>query len=233
MDRLSALDTSFLTNESSSAHMHVGGDPGLRGASAGVRGPPRARLRPACTWSPASARSWPIRRWRPGVRSGSTTRRSTSSTTSATRRSPPGLRGAAAEHRVEDLLPAARPDEAALGALADPGPDAQAVRARVEDAPRPGRRHLRRRHRDGAVRRQARPGADPARPRVGPGAAAVVGAPGRQGRRGPGPAARAARPPAGACDRTTSQRPRAGGGDGRGGRRGRVDVRRPGARAYP
>jgi hypothetical protein len=25
MDRLSAIDTSFLTNESSSAHMHVGG----------------------------------------------------------------------------------------------------------------------------------------------------------------------------------------------------------------
>ena len=63
-------------------HLH------LRGPAAELRGPARARRARACTWCRASARSSPTRRPRPGGRSGSTTRPSTSSTTCATRRCP-------------------------------------------------------------------------------------------------------------------------------------------------
>ena len=78
---------SFLTNESSASHMHVG-------AVAIFEGPPPTT--PTCStmsargfiWCPASARSWPFPRRRPDARSGSTTPPSTSPTTSATRRCP-------------------------------------------------------------------------------------------------------------------------------------------------
>ena len=88
LDRLTSIDASFLTNESSDSHMHVGAvlifegpppdyddflehvrEPPAPGAAL----PPEARL-------PAGRR--------PGGRSGSTTRTSTSPTTCATRRCP-------------------------------------------------------------------------------------------------------------------------------------------------
>ena len=72
LDRLTSIDVSFLTNESSSSHMHVGGDHDLRGPAAQLRGPPRPRRRAGFASSRASARSSPIRRRRPAGRSGST-----------------------------------------------------------------------------------------------------------------------------------------------------------------
>ena len=66
------------------------------------------------------------------------------------------------------LLPAARPLQAAVGDVAGPGPRGQPLRADQQDAPRARRRRLRRRPRDGAVRRE--PGARRAdAARCGPG----------------------------------------------------------------
>ena len=87
---------------------------------------------------------------------------------------------------------AARPHQAALGAVDGPGPDAQAVRVRDQDPPRARRRRLRRRHRDRALRRQAGARAGPARRRLGAEPRAVGGAARCQGRRGPWPGARSA-----------------------------------------
>ena len=85
MDRLTAIDASFLTNESPTSHMHIG-------AVTIFEGPPpsyedcSSTSSAACTSSRATGRSSPSRRSRPAGRSGSTTRSSTSTTTSATRR---------------------------------------------------------------------------------------------------------------------------------------------------
>ncbi len=82
LDRLTAIDASFLTNESSDSHMHVGAILIFEG-----RRPATSTWSSTCAgasaWCPASARSWSCRRWRPGGRSGSTTSTSTSPTTSA------------------------------------------------------------------------------------------------------------------------------------------------------
>ena len=64
--------------------------------------------------------------------------------------------------------PAARPHEAALGAVDGPGADPQALRARHQDPPRARRRRLRGRHRDRPVRRQAGARARRARARLDP-----------------------------------------------------------------
>ncbi len=87
MDRLSAIDPSFLTNESSSAHMHVGGVMIFEGPPPATRTCSSISAR-AFTWSRAFARSSRIRRSRRADRSGSTTPPSTSSTTCVTRRCP-------------------------------------------------------------------------------------------------------------------------------------------------
>ena len=52
----------------------------------------------------------------------------------------PGLRGAAAQPRGADLLPAARPQQAALGAVAGRGPRGRPLLGRRQEPPRPGRR---------------------------------------------------------------------------------------------
>ena len=78
-------------------------------------------------------------------------------------------RAAAAGHRASscassparDLLPAARPLEAALGDLARPGPRGRPLRADLEDPPRARRRRLGRRHRDRPVRPVAGARAEP------------------------------------------------------------------------
>ena len=76
---------------------------------------------------------------------------------------PPGarLRAAASGVGGADLLPAARPLEAALGALADRGPEGRPLRDRGQDPSRDGRRRLRRRHHHGPLRH--REGPDPTR----------------------------------------------------------------------
>ena len=66
-----------------------------------------------------------------------------------------GLRGAAAQPRGADLLPAARPLEAALGAVAGRGPRRRPLRDRRQEPPRAGRRRLRRRHHHGPLRPRA------------------------------------------------------------------------------
>ena len=65
LDRLTAVDASFLTNETSASHMHVGAILIFEGP------PPRyvdlvEHVRGRLTWCRASARSWSCRRWRPG-----------------------------------------------------------------------------------------------------------------------------------------------------------------------
>ena len=205
----------------------------LRGAAAQLRGPARARPSRASTWCRASARSSPTRRCRPGgpfwvddpafnleyhVRHSALP--------------VAGLGGAAAQHGGAGLLPAARPHEAALGAVAGPGPDPEALRARHQDPPRARRRRLGGRHRDRAVRRQAgaRAGASPTTsgsPAPEPSARAAAG----QGRRGAGRArrsalARRARARGRAPARTRCRQVARG---GRGARRGRLELRQPGA----
>ena len=153
LDRLTAIDASFLAQEGATSHMHIG-------ALLIFEGPPpayddfaRPHPRRACTWSRATARSSRSRRSRPGGRCGSTTRASTSSTTSATPRCPtPGSEEQLLLPRGADLLPAARPLQAAVGDVARPGPRGQPLRADLQDAPRAGRRRLGRRPRDRPVR---------------------------------------------------------------------------------
>ena len=85
-----------------------------------------------------------------------------------------GLRGAAAQHRRPRLLAAARPLQAALGAVAGAGAGAQPLRADHQDPPRAGRRRLRRRHRHRPLRPQAGARAGRARRRLGAAARAVL-----------------------------------------------------------
>ena len=74
----------------------------------------------------------------------------------------PGDLGAAAEPDRADLLPAARPLQAAVGDVADRGPRGRPLRADHQDPPLADRRHRGRGPRDGAVRPLAGPAADPA-----------------------------------------------------------------------
>ena len=66
-----------------------------------------------------------------------------------------GRRGAAETARRARLLAAARPLQAALGAVAGAGPGARPLRDPDQDPPRDGRRHLRRRHRHRPLRPRA------------------------------------------------------------------------------
>ena len=86
LDRLTAIDASFLHQEGPTSHMHVGA---ADDRSRGRRRPsPRCwtRCAGACTSCRATARSSRCRRPGPAGRCGSTTRASTSSTTCATPR---------------------------------------------------------------------------------------------------------------------------------------------------
>ena len=147
------------------AHAHRGGDD-LRGTAAVARGPARPHRVAAAPRAalPAEARSIRGSRW--AGRCGSTTRASTSTTTCAT----PRCRARAAWSSCacstgRDLLPAARPLEAAVGAVARAGPRGQPLRADQQDAPLPGGRRLRawtsRRCCSTRRRRRRRSGAEP------------------------------------------------------------------------
>ena len=122
LDRLTALDASFLTNETSAQPHARRRDPDLRGPAADATSTWSSTCEGGCTWCRASARSSSSRRWRPAGRSGSTTPTSTSPTTSAT----PRCRAPGGEEQLKRLagarlLPAARPLQAALGDVAGPG----------------------------------------------------------------------------------------------------------------
>ena len=73
----------------------------------------------------------------------------------------PGLRGAAAAAGRADLLPAARPLQAAVGGVDGRGPRGRGLRAHHQDPSRADRRHRGRRHRPGHVRPRPGPGRGP------------------------------------------------------------------------
>ena len=135
------------------------------------------------------------------------------------------LRGAAAQPRGADLLPAARPHQAALGAVAGRGPRRRPLRDRRQEPPRARRRRLRRRHHHGPLRPRARAGRTA-------GAAAEVGA--APGADRPGAARRR---PARAGHQPARDRPRRARGPARAApgpardRRHRQDARRRHGRA--
>ena len=187
-----------------------GRDDDLRGPSSELRRPPRAR-----PVAPAPRAPLPAEARLPAGADGASLLGRRPDLQPRVPRAPlgaavAGLRGPAPQDGRAGVLPAAGPLEAALGAVAGPGPDAEALRARHQDPPRPGRRGVGRRHRDRPVRREAGPGAERGRPRLGPRARAVVGHPAGQGRRGPGAAPlgrraaleRAIAAPANAVDRS-------------------------------
>ena len=168
MDRLTSIDASFLTNESPTSHMHIGGVTIFEGpppsyedlldhVESRLHLVPRYRQKLA---DPAGRDRPPVLGRRPAVQP---------------RLPRPPFRAAGARRRERaapdgrpGLLPAARPDQAALGAVAGRGPAQAPLRADLEDPPRPRRRRRRRRHRHRALRRQAGPRARQARSRVDP-----------------------------------------------------------------
>ena len=156
-DRLTAIDASFLHQEGPNSHMHVGAADDLRGPAAAVRRVPRPHPRapaPRPALPPEARRT---RRSRPAGRCGSTTRRfNLEYHVRHTALPAPGHRGAAAAPHRADLLPAARPLQAAVGDVAGRGARGRPLRADLQDPPRADRRHRRRRPRDGAVRPLAR-----------------------------------------------------------------------------
>ncbi len=167
MDRLSSIDASFLTNETSSAHMHVGAILIFEGPPPALRGLPRSRAQP-----PAPGAAVPSEARLSAHRDGPAVLGGRPPLPPRLPRAPlgaagAGVRGAAPQHRGPALLAGARPLEAALGALAHPGAREEPIRAGDQDPPRPGGRRLGRRHRHGPLRRQARARADRARPRTG------------------------------------------------------------------
>ncbi len=86
-----------------------------------------------------------------------------------------------------------------------------------------------RRHRHRPVRPEPGAGAAPLRRRLGSAARAVVGHPAREGRRGRRAGAGAGRPPPGARRAAPGERGQAGQGRGRGRERGGLELRQPGA----
>ena len=199
LDRLSARRRRrSCAQERPTTHMHIGGARAVRGRRRpGSRTSSRTSRR-GCTSSRATARSSRCRRSGPAGRCGSTTRRSTSSTTCATRRCRRrATRTRCCELVARDLLPAPGPLEAAVGAVARRGAVRRRLRADLEDPPRARRRRLGRRPRDACCSTSA------------------ARAPSCRRRRAVGPAARA--------DRRRARRARAA---GRGDARSRSRVRR-------
>ena len=155
LDRLTAVDASFLTNETSASHMHVGAilifegpPPSYVDLVEHVRGRlsqvPRFRQRLVV---PPLEAGRPL--WADDVNFNLTYH------IRHTALPEPGGEAAAEAARRARLLAAARPLQAALGAVAGAGPRARPLRAADQDPPRDGRRHLRRRHRHRALRPRA------------------------------------------------------------------------------
>ena len=134
LDRLTAVDASFLHQEGPDSHMHVGAlvtlegpPPSMEDFLDSLRGrlhlvpryrqklafPPAGTGRPLWVDDPDFVLEYHVRH---------------------TALPPPGQRGAAAQPRRADLQPAARPPQAAVGAVARRGP---ATTARGRSSPRP------------------------------------------------------------------------------------------------
>ena len=137
MDRLSAIDASFLAQERDGSHMHIGARDAVRGAAAQRARSSRSTSSRACTSCPATARSSRVpaaSRW--AARCGSTTRDfNLDYHVRHTALPAPGGDRAAAAARRADLLAAPRPLEAALGALAGRGPRRRPLRDHQQDPP--------------------------------------------------------------------------------------------------
>ena len=121
LDRLTAVDASFLQQEGPTSHMHVGAVIDLRGPAAAVRRVPRraagaAAPRPAL---PPEARPPPL--GRPAA-VGRRPRLQPRVPRPPDRAAQAGLRGAAHAARRADHVPAARPHQAAVGGVARRGP---------------------------------------------------------------------------------------------------------------
>ena len=156
LDRLTPVDASFLHQEGPTSHMHVGG-------LTIVEGPPpamdefleqirrRLHLVPRYRHKLASHRA---RQRAPGV--GRRSELQPRVPHPPHRAADPGRLGAAAGPDGADLLPAARPLQAAVGDVADRGPEGRPLRADLKEPPRADRRHRRDRPGDGAVRPLAR-----------------------------------------------------------------------------
>ena len=179
LDRLTAVDASFLTNESTTSHMHVG-------AILIFEGPPpryvdlvehvRGRLAPGPALPPETGGA------AAGDRPAALGRRRQLQPQlphPPHRAARAGRRGAAETADRAGLLPAARPLQAPLGAVARAGPGARPLRDPDQDPPRDGRRDLRRRHRHRAFRPRAGAGAAGRRRRLGAAEVAVDGGAGR------------------------------------------------------
>ena len=137
--------------------MHVGRGDDLRGAAAVAATSSARTSSRGCTSCRATGRSSRSRGSRWAGRSGSTTRRfNLDYHVRHTALPAPGVGGAAPRARRPDLLAAARPLEAAVGAVARPGARGQPLRADQQDPPLARRRRLRRGHHDRAVRPRRR-----------------------------------------------------------------------------
>ena len=166
-DRLTGLDASFLALEKGGAHMHVGSVLVFDGEA-----PPYDELRRADREPPAPGPPLPPEARVPAARAGAP---GVGRRPALQRRLPrPPHRAAGARRRAASCgsspaacSPSARPLQAAVGDLARRPRRRGPLRARLQDAPRAGRRHLRRRHHDRAVRPRARPARARARPGAG------------------------------------------------------------------
>ena len=187
-DRLSAIDASFLHQEKQASHMHVG-------ALVVFEGPPPAReelLRPP-RGAPRPRAALPPEARVPAARDGPAVLGRRPELQPRLPRAPhrpaeARQRRPAAPARGADLLPAARPLEAALGDLDRAGPRGRPLRADLEDAPRARGRRLGRGHRNRPVRPLAGAGRARARGRPLDAGARALGRRARGGgRQGPRP----------------------------------------------
>ncbi len=165
-DRLTAVDASFLAQEGSDAHMHIGAVTVFEGPAAGVprlRRPraraaaPRAALPPEAGGAAARDRAPAVGR-RPELQP-----RVPRAPHGAARA---GLRGGPARARGAHPLAAARPHEAAVGAVARAGARGRSLRPDLQDPPRAGGRRRGRGPRDRAAGPRAGAAARPARGRA-------------------------------------------------------------------
>ena len=137
------------TRRAPTSHMHVGARHDLRGPAAALRGVPRPAPRRACTSCRATASGSPM----PPLETGrplwvDDPTFNLEYHVRQTALPQPGQRGAAAAPGRADLLPAARPLQAAVGDVARRGPRGRRLRADLQDPPRAHRRRRGRRPRD-------------------------------------------------------------------------------------
>ena len=151
LDRLTAVDASFLAQEGPASHMHIGGIVDLRGPAAAATRRCSTTSGRGCTSCRATASGSPqppLETGRPAVgRRPDVQPRVPRPPDRAARA---GHRGPAHAAGRADHVPAARPLQAAVGDVDRRGPRGRRLRADLQDPPRADRRHQRRRPRDGA-----------------------------------------------------------------------------------